>query len=37
MTVKARSHERDHFLPGLSVTPLIFSAISMSRLKMPVP
>ena len=31
MTVKAKSHERDHLLSGSSLMPLMFSAISMSR------
>src|SRR5438105_12205262 len=35
MRVKAKSHKRDHLLPGSPLMPLIFSAISMSRLKMP--
>src|SRR5207247_1921753 len=36
ITVKIKSHKYDDLLPCLSLTPLIFSAISINRLKMPV-
>jgi len=35
MKVKAKSRDRHYLLPGAPLMPLIFSAISMNRLKMP--